>query len=110
MAWVDAFAPAIARQRQEVLRETWGHLAPIRNKTYKGRIVWATGCLGSDDLNPVCLAFELGDLDSSPWFYDVLQDFMQDNPGDAGCVYEFIGTFRNYKFKGKIRLIVNTNT
>lgn len=109
----EAFAPAKERYRQAVLADTWGHLAPIKDKTYKGRLVVAVGCLGSDPLNPTLLAVELGDLDCSPWFYNAVNDFISDSDigteDNAGCIYEWLGAFRNYMFKGSWRLILNTN-
>jgi hypothetical protein len=102
----DVFAPAEARYRQVVLANTWGHLAPRRNETYRGHIIFAVGCFGDDRLNPTALACEFGELDSSPWFYDALQGFLQDQQTEEGHVYRFDGTFRNYKFTGKIRRLV----
>jgi hypothetical protein len=103
----DAFAPAEALYRAAVMADTWGHLAPMKNRTYRGHIVFAVGCLGSDDLNPTCLEFELktrggDDLDSSPWFFDALEDFMQSFETEAGGVYRWDGTFRNYTFAGTL--------
>jgi len=105
----EAFQPAVAAHRERVMFETWGHLAPKKGKTYKGRVVFAVGCFGSDDLNPTAIVCEFEDLDSSPWFFDVLQDFLYENRGEAGCVYEFNGTFKNYKFKGQIKTLLNAN-
>ncbi len=109
----EAFAPAESRHRQAVLADTWGHLDPKRNNKYAARVVYAVGCFGSDCLNPTVIASEFEDLDSSPWFFDSLQDFLSESAphGDdeVGCVYEWIGTFRNYKFKGTFRLILNAN-
>lgn len=110
-----AFAPAEAKYKQEVLADTWGHLAPLRNKTYRGHVVFAVGCFGSDDLNPTIIECELESrdgvsLDSSPWFYDSVTDFVGefvgiDDSGEAktGGVYRWEGTFRNYKWTGKLR-------
>lgn len=116
-----AFAPAEARHKQAVLADTWGHLAPKRNATYRGFIRFAAGCFGSDDINPVPLACELksgsSELNSSPWFYDALTDLLSDWAADGrygdekklpvnwpivkeGGVYEWRGTFRNYEFDG----------
>jgi hypothetical protein len=99
----DAFAPAEARYRAEVMEHTWGHLAPQKNKTYRGHVIFALGCFGSDYLNPTVLVCELGNLGSSPWFFDALIEFLQSLGGTAGGVYRFDGAFRNYKFKGTRR-------
>lgn len=116
----EAFAPIDAHYRSEVLKNTWGHLAPYKNRTYRGRIVFAVGCFGSDDLNPTVIDCEmrnptLGSLDSSPWFYDALSEFLGDmvtlgRDGDdepevieAGGVYRWEGALKNYEFRGTVR-------
>lgn len=104
MAWIEAFAPAEARYSAAVMGATWGHLAPEKNHTYHGYIVYAVGCFGNDPLNPTPLACEFEDLDSSPWFFDALNDFIGDRRRNnkEGCVYRFDGSFRNYVFRGRI--------
>lgn len=111
----EAFAPAEAHYRNEVLKHTWGHLAPVKGIEYRGHIVFAVGCYDNDHLNPTVL--ECGfkdadgdDLDDSPWFYDAMTDFLGefveiDDGGKAktGGVYRWDGTFRNFKFRGKLR-------
>lgn len=122
MSLPDVWAQIAADQRNMVLRETWGHLAPKKNKTYKGRIVYAIGCYDSGNLNPTALVADFEDLSDSPWFYDALQEFMRDiawriaekNAGtptynEPGEVYEWVGTFRNYEFKGRIRKVFDAN-
>lgn len=101
----DAWAPVEEEQFRQVQRETWGHLAPKKNKKYAGRIVYAIGCFGSDNLNPTPLFCDLKGLDSSPWFYDALLEWLQEEKTEEGCVYEFVGYFLNYEFVGSHRLI-----
>lgn len=114
-------AASIDRMNYEsVCKETWGHLAPRRNVTYSGFIRFAVGIFGSDDLNPTTVDCELkngsDELHSSPWFYDALAELLSDwasagrygieplpVPVESGGVYEWRGTFRNYKFSGKLR-------
>lgn len=108
MGLAHAFAPIDAAYRAEVLADTWGHLAPSKNRVYKGYILFAVGCFGNDPLNPTVLEYELnnrtlGSLDSSPWFFSALQDFLSDLETETGKVYRFDGTFRNYEFDGKVR-------
>lgn len=98
--------------RERVMQETWGHLAPKKNKTYKGRIVWACGVFDSGDLNPTAIYFNLKELNSSPWSYLAINEFMQNQPKQfrkEGCIYEWTGTFRNYVFEGKVKQIFNAN-
>lgn len=99
----DVFAPVEAKYREQVMQETWGHLAPKKNKTYKCSITWALGCFGSECLNPTVLSCEAGELDGGPWFYDALIDFLHEYSEEEGAVFRFDGTFRNYAFKGKVR-------
>lgn len=106
MPWTDVFIPIEQANREIVRQNTWGHLAPKKDKRYKGRIVYAVGCFGDDPLNPTVLSCDLGNLDSSPWFFDALMDFLGKQEKKAGCVYEFIGTFCNYAFRGKIKTIL----
>ncbi len=103
-----AFAPAEAHYRAQVMADTWGHLAPKRNKIYRGSVVWALGCCGSDNLNPTVLSFELTardgeELSSSPWFFDCMIEFLQQHSREEGSVFRFDGQFRNYVFTGTIR-------
>jgi hypothetical protein len=53
MAWIDAMQPAIDAQKERVMQATWGHLAPKKNQTYHGRIVYAVGCFSGDRVNPM---------------------------------------------------------
>jgi hypothetical protein len=107
----DVWAPVDAHYRQQVLKETWGHLAPKKNRKYKGFIVFAIGCFGSDHLNPTVLSCELKDLESSPWFYEALCEWLSDQQEcddeksafKIGNVYRFDGFFRNYEFVGEFR-------
>jgi hypothetical protein len=106
----DAFAPAAAAYHTAVIKETWGHLAPQKNKTYRGQLTFALGIFGSDDLNPTALecAFKTrkGEtLESSPWFFDAMMEFMQSlqDTTKAGGVYRFVGTFKNYQFNGAVQ-------
>jgi hypothetical protein len=87
--------------RERVMAETWGHLAPKKNKTYRGTMVIAVGCYGDDPLNPTVLRTDWGDLDSSPWWFGAMQDYIGDLDLEEGRVYRWEGTFRNYKFKGE---------
>lgn len=106
----DAFAPIEARYREQVMRDTWGHLAPTKNRTYRGFIVFAIGCYGSDELNPTVLSIDFKGLDDSPWLFDELAEFLGKPQWNTdrkrwktGCVYRFDGAFKNYKFKGRFR-------
>lgn len=119
----EVFAPIEARYHAQVIQATWGHLAPVKNRIYRGHVVFAVGCFGDDGLNPTAIESEFTnskgeELESSPWFYDALTDLLgsfvgieyplpgfpsDDKPAKAGGVYRWEGTFRNYEFKGTLR-------
>lgn len=101
----DAWAPIVAHQREQVLRATWGHLAPQKGASYRGSVVFAFGCFGSDHLNPTVLFCDFDGLDSSPWFYDALITFLGTKGGKAGAAFVWSGEFKNYKFRGRFRRV-----
>lgn len=108
----DAFAPAEERNRQRVIEETWGHLAPKKNKSYAGRIVFAIGCYDSGSLNPTPLVCDLKGLDDSPFFCAAIVEWLQELPEEhrqPGCVYAWRGAFRNYEFSGTITRLLDAN-
>lgn len=106
--FADVFAPVEALYRAKVLAATWGHLAPRRHKAYSGHVIFAVGCFGNDPLNPTVLVCDIG-LDSSPWFFDALTDFVASLETDEGGVYRWDGTFKNYEFKGVVRRLSLSN-
>lgn len=83
-----------------ILRETWGHLAPAKNTSYRGRIVFAADAY---DGSIAVISAELSGLDDSPWFYDAMMDFLREFDPPHGRVFEWRGTFRNYHFHGRPR-------
>jgi hypothetical protein len=86
-----------------VMNATWGHLAPERNKTYRGKIIWALGCgYESSDLNPTVLLCEFKGLSDSPWFYDAMIEFLQELVERGTGVWQWEGTFLNYTWCGKL--------
>lgn len=107
MSIASAMAPIEAINKEIVMQDTWGHLAPIKNKTYSGHFTYASSCFGAN--NPIMLSFEFKDLDSSPWLYNALQDLLYSLKTEPGIVYKFEGTIRNYKFKGDISQLLDTN-
>jgi hypothetical protein len=118
MSWIDAFAPVEAIYREEVMRATWGHLAPKKGKIYRGYMTFAIGCYDHDDLNPTPLKVQFRGLDDSPWIYEAIHERLsrwhlgfgrrrRRQPRFAvGGVYRFDGCIQNYRFYGKIRRIL----
>src|ERR1044072_4784542 len=101
----DAFAPVEALYRAQVMEATWGHLAPRKNKAYKGNITFAIGCYGDDPLNPTILQAEFGELPDSPWLFGALPWVCRAQDTEEAGVYRFDGTFKNYEFSGTVRKV-----
>ena len=102
MSMADAFAPVDAKHKDNVMQSTWGHLAPKKNKSYKGTIVFAIGCYGN---STTVLSVEFKDLDDSPWLYEAIHEFLFEQDTEVGNVYMFTGALKNYKFVGKVQRI-----
>lgn len=105
MSVADAFYPAVSFYAEKVKEATWGHLAPIKNKKYKGSIIFAFGCYDSGYLNPTPLSVEFDGLEDSPWLYEAIDDFLGEYSGadKEGKVFRFDGCFKNYHFEGSVR-------
>ena len=84
-----------------VTQQTFGHLAPKKNTTYKGEILVAVSVY--DSCNPVILNMTWDNLEDSPWIYDAVNDYIWklDEFFEGGKVYKIKATFRNYRFWGK---------
>jgi hypothetical protein len=105
----DAFIEPDRRFKSTIMADTWGHLAPKQNRTYRGFITFAVGCFGDDPLNPQMLVCEFKGLDASPWFFDAASEFISEEETEPGCVYRFDGTFRNYEFVGTVLKLADYN-
>lgn len=82
-------------------QETFGHLAPEKNKKYFGSIIFTKTCYGHYET----IQSNFNTLSSSPWYYDCENQFICDMAGERGEIYKFMGYFKNYKFYGKIKKI-----
>lgn len=97
----EVFAPIEAHNRESVAQNTWGHLAPKKNKTYRGKMLishseYSTGI--------TITAMEWEGLPDSPWLYDSVNDFLWNNRKfiPSGGVYIAQITMRNYRYWLKI--------
>jgi hypothetical protein len=86
MTKVDAYG---ARREAEVMQDTWGHLAPQQDRTYKGVVTFTVGCFG--DLAVISAEFE--GLPDSPWLYEDLHQWIWDQKPEEGKVYRFEGSY-----------------
>ncbi len=99
MQIVDAYAE---RKKQDVMQDTFGHLAPKKGQSYKGTMIYAHGEYG----DIVLLASDFKKLDSSPWLFDAMQEYLGEHCEEEG-VYKWKGQFTKihdgtYCFGGKI--------
>ena len=93
MSLADAFAPIEALNREIVLHNTFGHLAPVPGKKYTGTILVAQG----NYRDTVLLDSDFGELPDSPWLYDDLQRFIETAPSESPAVYRWSGWYIQYK-------------
>ncbi|HDZ13421.1 hypothetical protein LCGC14_0621980 [marine sediment metagenome] len=97
---VDVYAE---RKKKQVMRETFGHLAPKEGRTYKGYMIWAYGRWG--DIILLEAAFE--NLNDSPWLFEAMQEHVGEHLNGEG-IYKWEGHFSkieegSYCFGGKIK-------
>jgi hypothetical protein len=98
-SWAETFAPIEARDRQRVLSDTWGYLAPEKNTTYKGQILFCKSEYKSGSISLISSKFD--GLDSSPWFYDSIYEYLNSlDYLEYGEVYKIDATLRNYRWWG----------
>lgn len=100
MNWAErVFAPIEAHNREALLQNTWRHMAPVKNTTYRGHILFCKSEFNSGSITLIATKFE--GLDSSPWFYDAIHEFLHEFDLEEGTVYTLQATFRNYRWWGK---------
>jgi len=90
-----------------ILQDTWGHLAPKKNVSYKCEILFSCSDFGNDPCIPIDFNFE-HNLESSPWLYECVQDLISKfklNQERKAGIYLFKGTFRNFRWYGNPKLI-----
>lgn len=85
------------RRRQEVMEDTWGHLAPNPRRTYTGTITFAHACFGA---GMVVIDYDFGDLPGSPWLMEDILDFAFTLEAEEYRIYVWQGTYRASKTSG----------
>lgn len=98
--------------QERVVRETWGHLAPVPQQKYSGTIIFAEGTYG----DIVVLRSQFEGLDGSPWYFEDEQDFvggyiLKQSGAEEGPVYKFTGYYQKCKnergrFVGKTHKLI----
>jgi hypothetical protein len=97
----------IKEYQEAVYQDTWGHLAPKKNVTYKGQILVAKSGYGGSDRKIIEMEWE--NLDDSPWLFDHVNNWIWDSRDlmKEDGVYWIKTTFRNYRMWGKIAKIMS---
>jgi hypothetical protein len=54
------------RKQERVMRETWGHLAPVPRQVYRGFVLFSVSPNGDNNL----LDFNFVGLDGNPWTFE----------------------------------------
>lgn len=118
MGIADAFAPAMALQKAELMFATWGHLYPKGKSKQFGYVIFAVSGYSATDGQPLEIEFKgLGD---SPMLYQHVSDMTLGMACDSGNfgprmkpgIYRWSGEYRvlrngEARFqKGKLHLLV----
>lgn len=94
-------------KREEVMRDTWGHLDAQPDIRYPGTILFAESEYGGDRM---VLRADFGDeAGYGPWFYEGIQDWLYEQTIDPGKLYLFVGWYRlvddEHEFVGNVEII-----
>jgi len=100
---IDIYAE---KKKKEVMEDTWGHLAPIPNKKYPGRIIFCCTDYGEN----VLISHLFEELSDSPWFYEDISYFVYSQNLEEGKIYLFDGWYKKFKnencrFSGKTKVL-----
>lgn len=105
----EAYAPALSAYKADVIQNTWGHLAPQKNTTYRGRMMVSKSGYGNADGKIIDMEWKaLGD---SPWLFDFVNDWIWENRETMkeDGIYLMECTFRNYRMWTKQIKIITLN-
>lgn len=91
MGLAELAAEHDAMLREQVYRETWGHLDAEPGRTYPGTLVCAEGAFGGDR---IVLVSEFGEAGYGPWFYEGLHDWLHAQDMEPGKLYRWTGFYR----------------
>ena len=100
---LETLASVVQINKDRMYASTWGHLAPMKNTTYRGEALIAITVFGGSGATIVDFEFDK-DLESSPWLFESLGDFLFDNHKEFedGKVYKLSLTMRNYRWWAKV--------
>lgn len=98
---LETLASIEAINRQNVRNETWGHMAPQKNVSYKGKVRFVLTDHSHYGCQPIILEYDFPNL-QGPYIHDYLfdkvLDWKKDEELKTGIIYERELTFRNYRF------------
>jgi len=100
MTFVDVYS---SRKQEEVLQDTWGHLAAEPRKSYPGFILFSASPNGDHNL----LDFDFKGLDGNPWTLDHVSEWWScETNKDA---YSVGDTVRFWRWEGTYTSLKNGN-
>lgn len=86
MGLKDITPKIVANSKRYVQHQTWGHLFPKKGKVFIGKLRVA-----ESDYGDYVILKDDSNVDSSPWWYSSLNDFVLDflrNQDSVGSVFE----------------------
>lgn len=103
----EVFAPIEAHYKAAVIQDTWGHLAPKKNTTYRGDVLVSSSGY-STGIQLVDMNWD--HLQDNPWVYEKMQDWLYEQRKilTAGTVWTIKVTMRNYRIWGQFTKIFPT--
>ena len=97
---------------ESVFNNTWGHMSPLKNKTYKGHIVVMEAQHGEYGWGTLILSYDFGDI-NGPYIHDDVVHNLTDEislKDDDDKIYKVEVSFRNYVYYlGKSKVIGSIN-
>jgi hypothetical protein len=97
---------------QDIFANTWGHLCPRKNVTYKGHIVVMEAQHGEYGWGTLILSYDFGDI-NGPYTHEDIMQRVSDNISlkeNDDKIYKVEVSFRNYVYYiGKSKIIGSIN-
>jgi hypothetical protein len=83
-----------ASRYEEVMKNTWGHLAPTPRQTYTGYIIFSVSPNGDHNL----LDFDFNGLDGNPWTLEHVSEWWSEET--EGPEFKSSGTLAIWRWDG----------
>jgi len=110
MGYNEAFAPIEQHNKAVVMINTWGHLAPKRQKKHKGFVLFT--CTAYGQTYNIDNEFET--VEDSPFFFEDMENYIHNYsnelPKNSYGIFKFEGHYIKFKngngrFTGKVTKI-----